>query len=100
MDTPHELQTGLGLATGLGLIQVGLDSSRWAGLNSFILWLSSCPYLRKGNISSHDAATESVSANSGADLDQFYCSCDPSPGEDLSYHVASPLQQDKWTKQR
>ncbi|GFZ03904.1 tryptophan biosynthesis 1 [Actinidia rufa] len=33
MDTPYELQSGLGLATGLGLIQVGLDSSRWAGLN-------------------------------------------------------------------
>ncbi|XP_057473997.1 G-type lectin S-receptor-like serine/threonine-protein kinase At4g27290, partial [Actinidia eriantha] len=37
MDTPHGLQLSLGLATGLGLIQVGLDSSRWAGLNTWNL---------------------------------------------------------------
>ncbi|GFS31255.1 pectin lyase-like superfamily protein [Actinidia rufa] len=37
MDTPYELQSGLGLATGLGFIQVGLDSSRWAGLNTNII---------------------------------------------------------------
>ncbi|GFZ15600.1 vacuolar fusion CCZ1-like protein [Actinidia rufa] len=55
--------------------------------------LSSWSYLRKGNVSSH-AATGSVSANSGAVLDQFY----RSSGGDPSYHIARPLQQDKWTK--
>ena len=65
--------------------------------------LSSCallyfwPYLRKGNISSH-AAIESVPTNSGAVLDQFYPSRNPSPGGHISYHVARPLQQDKWTQ--
>ncbi|XP_057478111.1 vacuolar fusion protein CCZ1 homolog B-like isoform X2 [Actinidia eriantha] len=54
--------------------------------------LSSWSYLRKGNVSSH-AATGSVSANSGAVLDQFY----RSSGGDSS-HIARPLQQDKWTK--
>ena len=59
--------------------------------------LSSWSYLRKGNVSSH-AATSSVLTNSGAVLDQFYRSCDTSSGEDPSYHIARPLQQDKWTK--
>ncbi|PSR88103.1 Vacuolar fusion protein [Actinidia chinensis var. chinensis] len=59
--------------------------------------LSSWSYLRKGNVSSH-AATGSVLANSGAVLDQFYRSRDTSSGEDPSYHIARPLQQDKWTK--
>ncbi|GFY96684.1 aldolase superfamily protein [Actinidia rufa] len=36
MNTPCKLQPGLDLATGLGLIQVGLNSSRWAGLNKAI----------------------------------------------------------------
>ncbi|GFY83093.1 hypothetical protein Acr_02g0013330 [Actinidia rufa] len=31
-------------------------------------------------------------------LDQFYPSRNPSPGGHLSYHVARPLQQDKWTQ--
>ena len=59
--------------------------------------LSSWSYLRKGNVSSH-AATGSVLANSGAVLDQFYRPRDTSSGEDPSYHIARPLQQDKWAK--
>ncbi|GFY83090.1 hypothetical protein Acr_02g0013300 [Actinidia rufa] len=39
-----------------------------------------------GNISSH-AATESVPTNSGAVLDQFYPSRNPSPGGHLSYQL-------------
>ncbi|XP_058182535.1 vacuolar fusion protein CCZ1 homolog B-like isoform X1 [Rhododendron vialii] len=59
--------------------------------------VSSWSYLRKGNVSSH-AATGSISANSGAVLDQFYRSHNSSSAGDPGYNVARPLQPDKWTK--
>lgn len=48
-------------------------------------------------MSSH-AATGSISANSGAVLDQFYQSRNSSSAGDPGYNVARPLQPDKWTK--
>ncbi|KAL7000838.1 Vacuolar fusion protein CCZ1 B [Sarracenia purpurea var. burkii] len=59
--------------------------------------VSSWSYLRKGNVSSH-AATGSISADSVAVLDQFYRSHDTTSGGDAVYHVARPLQHDKWIK--
>ncbi|THG10164.1 hypothetical protein TEA_014345 [Camellia sinensis var. sinensis] len=59
--------------------------------------VSSWSYLRKGSVSSH-AAPGSISANTGAVLEQFYHSPDTSSGGDRSYRVARPLQHDKWTK--
>ncbi|KAL7163405.1 hypothetical protein ACSBR2_039498 [Camellia fascicularis] len=59
--------------------------------------VSSWSYLRKGSVSSH-AAPGSISANTGAVLDQFYHSPDTSSGGDCNYRVARPLQHDKWTK--
>ncbi|CAL5428066.1 unnamed protein product [Camellia sinensis] len=59
--------------------------------------VSSWSYLRKGSVSSH-AAPGSISANTGAVLDQFSHSPDTSSGGDRNYRVARPLQHDKWTK--
>ncbi|CAL5430505.1 unnamed protein product [Camellia sinensis] len=59
--------------------------------------VSSWSYLRKGSVSSH-AAPGSISANTGAVLEQFYHSPDTSSGGDHNYRVARPLQHDKWTK--
>ncbi|CAL5428056.1 unnamed protein product [Camellia sinensis] len=59
--------------------------------------VSSWSYLRKGSVSSH-AAPGSISANTGAVLEQFYHSPDTSSGGDCNYRVARPLQHDKWTK--
>ncbi|CAL5354692.1 unnamed protein product [Camellia sinensis] len=59
--------------------------------------VSSWSYLRKGSVSSH-AAPGSISANTGAVLEQFYHSPDTSSGGDRNYRVARPLQHDKWTK--
>ncbi|XAR63691.1 hypothetical protein NMG60_11023720 [Bertholletia excelsa] len=59
--------------------------------------MSSWTHLRKGNASSQ-AETGSISAHSGAVLDQFYHSRDASSGGDCSNYIARPLQHGKWTK--
>ncbi|XP_041014903.1 vacuolar fusion protein CCZ1 homolog B-like isoform X1 [Juglans microcarpa x Juglans regia] len=59
--------------------------------------VSSWSYLRKGNTASH-VATGSTLTHSASVLEQIYGSWDTSHGGDDSYHVARPLQQDRWSK--
>ncbi|XVF85570.1 hypothetical protein PTKIN_Ptkin17bG0127800 [Pterospermum kingtungense] len=58
---------------------------------------SSWSYLRKGNSSSH-IATGPTLAHTGSVSEQFLGSRDTSPAGDNRYHVARPLQHNKWFK--
>lgn len=59
--------------------------------------VSSWSYLRKRSTASH-IATDSTLAHLASVLEQIYGSRDTSHGGDDSYHVARPLQQDRWSK--
>ena len=46
MDTPYESQPDLDLITEIGLIQIGLNSSSWTGINTYndSLGPAVCPF--------------------------------------------------------